>query len=98
MKAVRRWHRVGPPIQLEPTPDVPELAVGWLWDIGREGDARRQVRVEVELPSGSRVPDLPAASQNAIRSRGATAVDLFLGVDEPPERVVVSQLGIRTTD
>ena len=97
MQGVRRWYRVGPPIRLEATPDVPELAVGWLWDIGRQGDARRQVRVEVELPSGSRVPDLPAASQNAIRSRGATAVDLFLGVDEPPKRLVVSRLGIRTS-
>ena len=89
---------MGPPMQLEATPDVPELAIGWLWEIGREGDARRQVRVEVELPSGSRVPDLPAASQNAIRSRGATAVDLFLGADEPPERLLVSRLGVRTRD
>ena len=38
MKVVRRWHRVGPPMQLEATPDVPELAIGWLWEIGPESD------------------------------------------------------------
>jgi hypothetical protein len=95
MRVVRRWHRVGTPVQLEATPDLPELAVGWVWEIAREGEARRQVRVEVELPSDSRVTDLPAASQNAIRSRGATAVDLFLAADEPSERLVVSRLGVR---
>jgi hypothetical protein len=86
------------PLQLEATPDVPELSVGWLWEIARDGDARRRVRVEVELPAGSRVTDLPAASQHAVRSRGATAVDLFLGLDEPPKRLVVSRLGIGRSD
>src|SRR4051794_30536242 len=98
MKAVRRWHRVGTPVQLEATPEVPELSVGWVWEIARDGEARRHVRVEVVLSSDSRVTDLPAASQNAIGSRGAPAVAFFLGLDEPPERLVVSRLGVRTPE
>jgi len=40
------------------------------------------------------VTDLPAEARNAIRSRGATAVDLYLNVDEPPTSIVVSLLGV----
>jgi hypothetical protein len=40
------------------------------------------------------VTDLPAEARNAIRSRGATAVDLYLNLDEPPTRIVVSRLGV----
>jgi hypothetical protein len=51
------------------------------------------VRVEV---SGSPflVTDLPAEARNAIRSRGATAVDLYLDLNEPPTCIVVSRLGV----
>jgi hypothetical protein len=55
----------------------------------------RYVHVEVACGSSLRATDLPAASRNAIRSRGATAVDSFLDKDEPPERLVVSRLGVR---
>lgn len=88
-----RWQRVGGPIQFGATHDGVEIEVGWSWSIKREGDEPRLVRVEV---SGSpfRVTDLPAESRNAIRSRGATAVDAFLDREEPPVRIVVSTLGI----
>jgi len=88
---VARWQRVGGPTPFGGTPDGVE--VGWSWSIKREGDEPRLVRVEV---SGSpfRVTDLPAEARNAIRSRGATAVDAFLDREEPPTRIVVSTLGI----
>src|SRR5690348_2084439 len=98
MKVVRRWHRVGTAVQLETSLENPETAVGWEWEIARDGGARRRVRVEVELAAASRATDLPAASKNAIRSRGATAVDLFLAVEEPPERLIVSRLGVRAQE
>jgi len=90
---VARWQRVGGPTQFRARPDGSEIEVGWSWQIRREGDEPRLVRVEV---SGSpfRVTDLPAESRNAIRSRGATAVDAFLDREEPPTRIVVSTLGI----
>jgi hypothetical protein len=40
------------------------------------------------------VTDLPAEARNAIRSRGATAVDAFLDEDNPPARLAVSTQGI----
>jgi hypothetical protein len=86
---------VGTAVQLDAAPDAREPVVGWLWEVARDGDARRQVRVEVDLASTARVTDLPAVAQHAVRSRGATAVDLFLAADEPPARLVVSKLGIR---
>jgi hypothetical protein len=68
-------------------------AVGWSWLIRREGD-ERSVRVEI-VGGPFRVTDLPAESRNAIRSRGATAVDSFLVGDEPPDLIVVSILGVQ---
>jgi hypothetical protein len=40
------------------------------------------------------VTDFPAEARNAIRSRGATAVDAFLDADDPPVRIVVSTQGL----
>jgi hypothetical protein len=51
------------------------------------------VRVVVAA-AGIRVTDLPADARNAIRSRGATAVDAYLHQDEPPARILVSTLGV----
>lgn len=88
-----KWQRIGGPTPFGATTDQDESQVGWSWSIKREGDEPRLVRVEV---SGSpiRVTDLPAESRNAIRSRGATAVDAFLDREEPPTRIVVSTLGV----
>jgi len=90
---VARWQRVGVPTRFGGTPEGGEIEVGWSWSIKREGDEPRLVWVEV---SGGpfRVTDLPAEARNAIRSRGATAVDAFLDRDEPPTGIVVSTLGV----
>lgn len=90
-----RWHRVGEASRFGPSPDGVTTEVGWLWRIARQGVEARHVRVEVVCGWSLRPTDLPAASRNAIRSRGASAVDAFLDDDEPPERLVVSQLGVR---
>ena len=89
-----RWHRVGQAIRFGPSPDGVETELGWSWRISRDG-VHRSVRVEVACALKLRPTDLPAESRNAIRSRGATAVDSVLNQDEPPERLVVSTLGVR---
>jgi hypothetical protein len=88
---VGRWQRTGSAVAFGPTADGG--AVGWSWSIRREGD-ERSVRVEV-VGGPFRVTDLPAESRNAIRSRGATAVDGYLIDGEPPTWIVVSTLGVR---
>ncbi len=88
------WHRTGVAIPFEPSPGCSDVEVGWSWRIARVGFEPREVRVEVTCASGLRPTDLPAAARNAIRSRGASAVDLFLDVAEPPERLVVLRLGV----
>jgi hypothetical protein len=40
------------------------------------------------------VTDFPAEARNAIRSRGATAVDAFLDTEDPPVRIVISTQGL----
>jgi hypothetical protein len=55
------------------------------------------MRVEVTRASVV-VTDLPAEAQNAIRSRGATAVDSYLHHDAPPERLFVSTDGVRPVE
>jgi hypothetical protein len=95
--AERRWHRVGEASRFGPSPDGVETESGWSWRISRDG-MNRSVRVEVVCGLSLRPTDLPAASRNAIRSRGASAVDSVLDLDEPPERLVVSTLGVRARE
>jgi hypothetical protein len=74
-------------------PGEAENAIGWTWEIRREHDQPRQVRVEITRQPF--VPtELPEETRNAIRSRGATAVDAFLHLNDPPERITVSTHGI----
>jgi hypothetical protein len=89
-----KWTRVGESFEFKRNPDGVDIDLGWAWRVERAGFDRRYVRVEV-APGGLRAPDLPSESQNAIRTRGASAVDTFLDYDEPPERLVVSTTGIR---
>jgi hypothetical protein len=88
-----RWARVGRPLPFGPTVDPGESSVGWMWEIRRGSNEQRFVRVEVSR-AGYRVTDLPAEARNAIRSRGATAVDSYLHQDRPPERLIVSTDGV----
>jgi hypothetical protein len=89
---------VGEAVRFGPSPDGPNTESGWSWRISREGCEPRNVRVEVACGLKLRPTDLPAASRNAIRSRGATAVDAFLTIDEPPGRLIVSQFGVRAPE
>jgi len=79
-----------------PTVDPGETEVGWMWEIRRGTGEQRFVRVEVSRASYV-VTDLPAEARNAIRSRGATAIDCYLYHDRPPERLIVSTDGVRPT-
>jgi hypothetical protein len=80
------WYRVGPPVTAS--------GVGWAWEIRRDATEPRSVRVEVD-PDLFVVSELPAAVRNAIRSRGASAVDRFLNDAEPPARIRVSLEGVQ---
>ncbi len=88
-----KWSRTGAATAFGPTPGAREIAVGWFWEIKRDGSEPRQIRVEVARGPYV-VTDLPAEARNAIRSRGATAVDSFLDRDEPPALIRVSTLGV----
>jgi hypothetical protein len=91
---VAKWRRVGKPFEFRTTGDGAEIDVGWSWRIERKGADHRFVRVEVAL--GSRyAEDLLAASRLAIATQGASAVDLVLDEETPPERIVVDSLGVR---
>jgi hypothetical protein len=88
-----KWTRIGPPLPFGPGTDRIEAGIGWSWKIRRGADQERFIRVEVTgRPFG--VTDLPARAQNAIRSRGATAVDGYLHEDEPPHSIEISADGI----
>jgi hypothetical protein len=88
-----RWSRTGQAEAFGLTPGESAVEVGWVWEIRRGHDEPRFVRVEVTR-GPFRVTDLPAEARNAIRSRGATAVDAYLDEEEPPARIVVSTLGV----
>jgi hypothetical protein len=92
-RRARRWTRIGAASAFGTGPGDRAIEVGWSWEIKREGPEHRRVRVEVS-PGPYRVTDLPAEARNAIRSRGATAVDAFLETDDPPVRIVVSTQGL----
>ena len=84
-----RWHRVGTATMF--APQAPGKNAGWEWRIRRDGNEERTVRVEV-VSGFSRPTELSAESRQAIRTRGATAVDAFLHLDPPPTRIVISSV------
>jgi len=93
-RRVRRWSRTGTASPFGVQTGEAGGGVGWSWEIRRDGPEHRRVHVEVSA-GPCRVTDLPAEARNAIRSRGATAVDSFLDRDDPPVRIVVSTQGIQ---
>jgi hypothetical protein len=88
-----KWTRIGPPLPFGPSTDATETGIGWSWRIRRGTDEERCIRVEV-TGRPFRVTDLPAKAENAIRSRGATAVDGYLHEGEPPHSIEVSTDGL----
>jgi hypothetical protein len=93
-----KWNRIGVAAAFGAVEEGAPGKVGWTWEIRRPGFEARHVRVEVEVSAPSRPTDFPAEARNAIRSRGATAVDAFLARDEPPARIIISTLGVRDAD
>lgn len=92
-RRTRRWSRIGTALAFGTGSGGSGGQVGWSWEIRRDGPEHRAIRVEIS-PGPYRVTDLPAESRNAIRSRGATAVDSFLAEEDPPSRLSVSTQGI----
>jgi hypothetical protein len=88
-----RWIRTGAAIAYRTGANGIGGSVGWSWEIRRDRSESRRVEVEVS-PGPYRVTDLPAEARNAIRSRGATAVDAFLDDEDPPARILVSTRGV----
>jgi len=88
-----RWRRVAGPFERTPRGDY--FDSGWTWLIAGE-DGTRDVTVEVarSLPP----IDLPADSQEAISTCGASAVDRFLDENEPPPRILVLSAGVQARD
>jgi hypothetical protein len=91
---VAKWHRVGGAEEFGTTPDGSDIDIGWSWRVEREGAGHRYIWVEV---AGGRLnsAELPDESCEAIRTRGASAVDAVLDEDEPPPRLLVSSFGVR---
>jgi len=96
VRRVPRWFRTGAaaPFGAGSENAGPGVEVGWTWVIKRENSEPRSVHVEV-LQGNYNVAVMPAEARNAIRSRGATAVDAYLDQDDPPARIVVSASGVQ---
>jgi hypothetical protein len=93
-RTVSRWRRVGPPVEFSPGVDDDDVAVGWTWRIGRYGFKLRNVRIVVSKTRAVSALAPTEESRLALVSRGASALDRFLGDDEPPAVIVVLASGV----
>jgi len=93
---VEAWRIVEGPREYSQTPEGADIDIGWTWQIEREGE-QRTIHVEV---AGGRlgVGELPPESQDAIRTRGESAVAPLLTEVDPPTRVLVTSGGIFTRE
>lgn len=93
-RAAEAWRIVEGPREYSTTAEAADIDIGWGWQIERAGE-RRTVRVEV---AGGRLGSshLPEESQDAIRTRGESAITPFLIDPDPPARVLVTSGGIFT--
>lgn len=91
---VEVWRIVGGPREYSQTVEGADIDIGWAWEIER-GSERRTIRVEV---AGGRLGmgELPRDSQDAIRTRGQSAIATRLTEYDPPTRVLVTSGGIFT--
>jgi hypothetical protein len=80
----------------ESSGDSADIDVGWSWLIERDGAERRPLRVYVAagVLAAAEQDELHEDSREAIRTQGASAVDAWLDVEDPPERIVVSRLAV----
>jgi hypothetical protein len=68
-------------------------ANGWLWEIERDGDARR-VLVEISGTAWAvREETLPEDTRDAIRTEGRAEVDKVLNLEEPPRVIACGTTG-----
>ena len=88
-----RWTIVRGPREYEPIADA---AVGWAYDIRREGIERRRVMVEVAGTLAAASKDgIPVEVKRALRTKGRSAVESVLDREEPPFRLLLTAAGIR---
>jgi hypothetical protein len=89
----RKWSFVpGPSDTFTETPEGYAIDVGWRIRVGR-GEELRWIRVVVVRGTLTE-RTLPKQSRKAIESRGWTAVDDILALDDPPTLLVVDQSGV----
>lgn len=70
-------------------------ASGWLWEIARDGEARR-VLVEISGSAlASTESSLPGETAAAIRTEGHTEVLKVLRLDQPPQVIACGTMGCR---
>jgi hypothetical protein len=70
-------------------------AGGWLWEIQRDGDAKR-VLVEVTGSAlASSIDSLPEDTRTAIQTDGRSEVAKILDLTDPPRVIVCSTAGCR---
>jgi hypothetical protein len=86
-----KWTIVGGPRNYEPSGGA-DAAVGWAWDLERDGE---QVTVSVEVSrTAGNVSSVAEEATRAIRTRGKSAIDLWLDEETLPERIVVHTEGV----
>lgn len=85
------WRRFGAPKVLGEL-DGLDIDVGWRYTIERNGE-QRQISVVV---AGGRLtsPELADECREAIRTKGASAVDAVLDREHPPRIRVITTVGI----
>ena len=92
-QATTQWRRVGDPFEAGAWLLGGDFDLSWGWRVERDGVPHRQVRVEVARGC-LHSDELPDEAREAIRTQGASAVDVYLNDDAPPSRVLVSALGV----
>jgi hypothetical protein len=92
---VARWRRVAGPFESELTAGSRPVGVNWTWRVHNDDAGTREIRVEV-IPRHN--DGLPEASKEAIRTKGASAVDSFSDEREPPQVIRVGAVGVQARD
>jgi hypothetical protein len=86
-----KWTIVGGPRNYEPSGGA-DAVVGWAWDLEQD-DERVTVRVELSRTAAN-VSSLAEEATRAIRTKGKSAIDLWLDEEMLPDRIVVHTEGV----
>jgi hypothetical protein len=93
--AVAKWTIVDGPREYQPSGGE-DAARGWAWELERGGE-RSTVRVELSGTAGvviSTGHTIAEEADHAVRTRGKSAVELWLDEDQLPERIVIHTEGV----